>query len=220
MEDSHLTRQLLESLSSGELIKLADSNGIDIPAGLERIFIIEELLENFIEKKSVTADVIETDKKILEAVALPKQYNISYINVIIRDPLWVYAFWEIKAHDRELHEKAGNFRGYCLRVVPINNTENAQKIKENFFFVTIVKDDEARYLGFTGRQEWERYLIQLSAIRGNQEIQLAVSEPFTLPVMYSGDSVRETAQNPLIGLSGTKDFKIIKSTDRQSRVRQ
>jgi hypothetical protein len=35
-----LSRQLLESLSTGELIKLADDCGIDIPPGLERIFII------------------------------------------------------------------------------------------------------------------------------------------------------------------------------------
>jgi hypothetical protein len=140
--------------------------------------------------------------------------------VIIRDPLWVFAFWEIKAHDRDLHEKAGNFKGYCLRVIPLDNTENAQKIKEDSFMVTIEKDDEARYLGFAGRQAGERYLIQLSAVRGGQEIQLAVSEPFTLPVLHSGDFIRETAKNPLADLSGIKDFTAIKTIDRLSRTRQ
>jgi len=43
--DVPVSRTWLESLSTAELIKLADSFGIDIPHGLERIFIIEELLE-------------------------------------------------------------------------------------------------------------------------------------------------------------------------------
>ena len=41
---AELTIPYLESLSTGELIDLAVKNGLDIPPGLERVFIIEELL--------------------------------------------------------------------------------------------------------------------------------------------------------------------------------
>ena len=45
MDGIPITRSYLETLSSWELVKLSDHYGIDIPPGLDRIFIIEELLE-------------------------------------------------------------------------------------------------------------------------------------------------------------------------------
>ena len=44
MDVTRFTRVFLDSLSTDELVKLADSHGIDIPPDLERIFVIEELL--------------------------------------------------------------------------------------------------------------------------------------------------------------------------------
>jgi hypothetical protein len=145
-EHIHVSRCHLESLSTGELIKLADSFGIDIPHGLERIFIIEELLEYSNESAQEEKDDIEIDLSYPETAALPKQYNISYIDVIIRDPLWVFVYWEIKNHDREIHENAHNFKGYFLRLIPINGEETNSKLNENIFTVPVDIKDCARYI--------------------------------------------------------------------------
>ena len=45
VDDARLNRPFLESLTTAELIQLADRTGIDVPPGLERIVIIGELLE-------------------------------------------------------------------------------------------------------------------------------------------------------------------------------
>ena len=45
MEKTFLTRQYLETLSSADLMALAEDYDIDIPAELNRRFIIGELLE-------------------------------------------------------------------------------------------------------------------------------------------------------------------------------
>ena len=45
MDNSVLTRTYLETLSTSDLIALADDYGIDIPPELNRRFIIAELLE-------------------------------------------------------------------------------------------------------------------------------------------------------------------------------
>ncbi|MCL2244764.1 MAG: DUF4912 domain-containing protein [Treponema sp.] len=213
------TRHQLDSLSTGELIKMAEGIGIDIPAGLERIFIIEELLENNDAVQEIIDD-IEINPAWSESVPLPKQYNISYIDVIIRDPLWVFAHWEIKNHDREIHENADDFKGYFLRVIPLNEDETVPaSSNENSFTVLIGSNDSARYLGFAEQSllSADHFVIKLGAIRSGQEHQLAISQPFHLPRLIENDSVFSLDENPLIHLSGVKDLTTIKSMDRQSR---
>jgi hypothetical protein len=236
MDDPGLTRPYLESLSSDELVKLADSYGIDIPFGLERIFIIEELLDLALGDDFVSEDeetILHTD--FLEAVALPRQYYISFIEVLIRDPLWAFVFWEIKGHDKEIHEKAGDFGGYCLRVIPINGKTAAD---EDSFTVPVGLNDTAWYLGFPPMEG--SYQVGLCAIHGDGKEVLTVSRPFKLPSLLespargipsrpapgnspgAGAGTRDMQQvyrNPLACLSGAKDFLVIRSADRVSRVK-
>ena len=217
-----VSRPWLESLSTDELVKLADSYGIDIPPGLERIFIIEELLECTDSEEQEVKDEIEINPSYSESVALPKQYNISFIEVVIRDPLWVFAFWEIKGHDREIHENAQDFKGYCLRVIPLGEGETETTRKENSFTVPVNADDSARYLGFADHsaQASGRYIVKLGVIRGDQELQIASSAPFYLPRLIEDECVREMSGSPLVRLSGVQDMLITKSTDRQPRVKR
>jgi hypothetical protein len=217
-----VSRPWLESLSTGELVKLADSCGIDIPPGLERIFIIEELLEYNNSENQEVKDEIEINPSYSESVALPKQYNISYIEVVIRDPLWIFVFWEIKGHDREVHENAQDFKGYCLRVIPLNEGETEPARKENSFTVPVDVNDSARYLGFAERslQASRSYVVKLGVIRGDSELQIASSAPFCLPRLIEDEYLQEMSRSPLVRLSGVQDLLITKSTDRQSRVKR
>ena len=217
-----VSRPWLESLSTGELVKLADSYGIDIPPGLERIFIIEELLECANPEGQEVKNEIEINPSYSESVALPKQYNISYIEVVIRDPLWIFVFWEIKGHDREIHEKAQDFNGYCLRVIPLSEGETELARKENSFTVPVDVNDSARYLGFAERslQDSGRYIVKLGVIRGDSELQIAASAPFYLPRLIEDECLQEMSRNPLVRLSGVQDLLTTKSTDRQPRVKR
>jgi len=216
------SRPRLEGLSTGELIKLAEGVGIDIPAGLERIFIIEELLESSNDEEREVKEEIQINPSYSESVALPKQYNISYVEVVIRDPLWAFVFWEIKGHDREAHENAADFNGYCLRVVPLGEGESIPKTTENSFTVTISPEDNARYIGFAedSPATCSRYILKLSALRGDAELQLAASLPFNMPRLVWKENISEMEQNPLMRLSGAKDLLTIKNTDRQSRIKR
>ncbi|MCL2442255.1 MAG: DUF4912 domain-containing protein [Treponema sp.] len=224
MENSHtlVSRQWLESLSTDELIKLADTNGIDIPPGLERIFIIEELLEVTNAEEQETTDDIKVNPSYSETVLLPKQYNISYIEVIIRDPLWVFTFWEVKGHDRIIHENAADFNGYFLRVIPLDKEGNEPKSMENSFTVSVSAEDSARYLGITEHtsQDSNCYMIKLGVIRGESELHIASSLPFYLPKLSENESLTNLCGNPLIRLSGVQDLSIIKNSDRQSRFKR
>jgi len=217
----HTSRLWLEGKSTGELTEIADSYGIDIPAGLERIFIIEEILECANADDQTEKEDIVVNPSYSESVLLPKQYNISFIEVKIRDPLWAFVFWEIKSHDREIHEKTADFNSYCLHVIPLNE-ENKIQEKDNSFTVLINPEDSARYLGFAEHSaaDSRRYIIKLIALRGDSEYQIACSLPFELPKLYEDEIFAEESRNPLIRLSGIQDLSITKNTDRQSRIRR
>lgn len=226
------SRVWLESLSNGELIKLADDLGLDIPYGLERNFIIEELLlESAGLCERQTKDDLQETPSYIEPVHLPKQYNITFIEVIIRDPLWAYVFWEIKNHDRETHEHSSDFGGYCLRVIPLNKdneNETNETLKEKSFMVSITADDSARYIGFAEHSPkvTGRYVIMLAAIRGDSEIQLALSPPFILPRLiedgnfFDNEGCGSIEKNPLVSLSGVQEFITVKNSDHQLRVKR
>ena len=216
-----LSRTRLESLSTGELIKLADSFGIDIPPGLERIFIIEELLEcvNTIQQEEVKDD-LEVIPSLSETAALPKHYNFSFVEVIIRDPLWVFVCWEVKGFDREIHENARDFNGYFLRVIPL--TQNDKENLEDSFTLPIGVNESARYLGFAERTSQDpcRYIIKLGVIRGDTELQITASKPFNLPQVFDNENVNIMKNETLLCLSGVEDYCITASYDRRVRFEE
>jgi hypothetical protein len=224
MDDSGLNRAYLESLTTHELIRIADRFGIDIPPDLERIFIIEELADIAAEDEpdsSPEGEPLE-EADFSESVPLPKQYNITFIEVIPRDPLWVFTFWEIKSHDKEFYEKASDFIGYHLKVSSRDPLDKAGP--DSSFTIPVGNSDTAWYLGFppTGG----RYRVELCAVREDEEIVLAVSHPFKMPKLQNPPKTvegpgtpeeQELYKNPLSCLSGVKDLPVLRNGDRLSR---
>jgi hypothetical protein len=228
MDDPCLKRPYLESLTTNELVRMADSFGIDIPPSLERVFIIGELLDvasdEDAETEEETADVLE-GAEFLDSAPLPRQYNITFIEVMIRDPLWAFVFWEIKGSDKELFEKEADFEGYCLRVNPIGKGGAVQK--ENSFTVPVGHDDTAWYLGFSPELAAEAaiadaaamYQVELCVLQGPEPAALAVSRLFTMPRLQPPKGGGQEAFNPLIRLSGAEDFRVTRNADRLPRAK-
>jgi hypothetical protein len=223
MDNVPITRPYLESLTTEELIKWADLYGVDIPLGLDRVFIIEELLEIALsEVEPEEEHVEEPGKKFPESVLLPRQYNITFLEILVRDPLWAFVFWEIKSSDREVFEKAPDFNGYFLKVCPCGPSP------QEAFTVFLTPEDSAWYLGFPPAEENEKtkerdYKIELYAERGGEEIMLAATNPFRLPALCPRIERQEDHglnKYPLIQLSGIDDFHILRNEDRQLRSKQ
>ena len=177
--ETAMPRTYLESLTTSDLIRMADNLGIDIPPDLDRIFIIEELLEiaslddtidDVPDLQTITAEdpKVKTegspsaeqnivDSGLAESVPLPKHYNITYIEVMIRDPLWAFVFWEIKDQDKDHYEKAQDFEGYYLKVSPCGNKNQKKSLElsnpvaeaEGVFMVPVTPADTAWYLGLS-----------------------------------------------------------------------
>jgi len=160
-------------------------------------------------------------QEVNELAVLPKQYNISYIEVIIRDPLWVFAYWEIKRNDKDLHENAGDFGGYYLRIIPLKE-ETDSKSLDNSFTVPVNIEDCARYIGLAehSSRTQGRYIIKLIVLRGGSELQIAASKPFCLPKLIENENINSMKENPLLRLSAVADLSILKNADRQPRSKR
>jgi hypothetical protein len=226
MEYIHLVRPYLDSLTTRELARLADSYGIDIPPCLERIFIIEELLDHArAEEEGEGEDGgLAEAPYYLETAPIPRQYNITFIDVMVRDPLWAFVFWEIKEHDRALFEKESEFSGYCLRVIPAGQGGCAP---DRSYTVQVDAGDTARYLGFSdyppeGRQGEGGFRVELYVGMGGKSEVLAVSRVFYLPKLPNQAVLHENAEisrSSLPFLSGANDFRILRNMDRQPYLR-
>ena len=216
----------LETLSADELRQLADKYSVDIPDGMERVFIIEALMESAFGNVDISqaVEIIESD--FLEAAALPRQYNISFIDVMIRDPLWAFVFWEIKTHDREACENAPNFENFCLKVIPMDDPTIQDTGVDDSFVVPVDSHNSGLYLNFPPAEG--SYRVEFCAVHKGNLSPLIVSHPFRLPKLLESPNQKPLLSpefqilydNPLACLSGVREFPVIRSTDRLIRVRE
>lgn len=206
-------RSYLESLTTRELTRMADREGIDVPPDFERIFIIQELLENGVEEE-VQAPEEKHGK--LCPVPLPKQYNITTLEVLLRDPLWVFAFWEIKGPDKERFEASPDFDGYCLMVVSLDTG-----VSEAAFTVRVGCEDNAWYLGFPPQGGLYKVELCLLTKEGHPEGEtrvLAVSRRFFMPRLLNPPESEECLKNPLLRLSGAEYFSLLRNPGTSARL--
>jgi hypothetical protein len=234
MEGLPLTRVYLESLATGDLLAVADKLGIDLSNNTDRIFIIEELLDLSSREEGDSSGNNEpetTDLVVTESVPLPKQYNITFIEVMIRDPLWAFVFWEIKTSEKEQFEKDDNFDGYYLKVSRLDDNPSGSG-NSGLFMVPVKPDDTAWYLSlspaFEADSSWadqSQFKVEFCAGVGGVETVLAVSNPVRLPYLPELPSagkheVSAVMGNELVRLSGYADFHVLRKNERQLRIKK
>ena len=216
MHDSETAeyKKHLNSLTNRELVKMADGAGIDIPSDPDRILIIRELLDSKLDEE-IPQDHL-TEKPNPETAELPRQYHITYLEVLPRDPRWVYVFWEIKALDRERYESDPRFEGYALKALECQ-TGPGKSAENNFkeaFTVPVNPEDNSWYLGFP-RSGIFRIALWLQGL----ETSLIVSRIFTLPRFLNSPENETFLARPLIRLSGAADLAVLRDAEKVSHCR-
>jgi hypothetical protein len=217
---SHKTKNNLEILTTEELRKMADAIGIDMPPDLERIFIIQELLEAGAE---TDLDEIHADSEelvdpnhILEPVLLPKQYNVNYLEVLFRDPLWAFVYWEINSLDRKTYESSPEFKGYFLHLIPLP-LQKGDAVTDSFTISIGGLDNSWRiYLP----PEINLFQINLCVNRKGRNEVIIASRQFRVPHVLdpADETVRNSPHYPMLRLSGIEEFEILRNVDKVSRI--
>ena len=147
MDNKILTLSHLETLSSADLISLADDYGIDIPDNLNRRFIIGELLEvaqEFMQSPQPVPAMNENGEIPEENLELPSSFNETEISVILRNPAWAFVYWDINAEGLKKIAESSRFKNLVLRISYFENESDLTPIE--YYDLQISLKDREQYI--------------------------------------------------------------------------
>lgn len=144
-----MTREMLGSIPLQDLYQFAQRVGIPIDQDLQKEELIGVIIEEMDDEREgnysggTPTDSIE-DKKYNfpvshelvdegdEELTLPDMYNENEVNLVLRDPYWVYSYWNIA---KKLHNNLKNETGFVslfLRVYELEEDDNPDLTLRNF----------------------------------------------------------------------------------------
>ncbi len=217
-----MTSEKFESLSDEELYALADKMGLDLPPGLARVFVAEEILEaleeDSLERRSSASAPMHVDEKKFScsdalsgvdecrasAAFADRRYNETMIRALVRDPSWAFAYWDIAEADRSaLH--ADGVASLFLRVVELD--EGGESARE-FFDIPISEGDAQWYINLPHAKA--RYRIELRLRSGSRSRLLARSTALSVPrqTLEFHATALDARSSELLRLSGLEGLGI------------
>ncbi len=130
-----MTRERLDGLPMHALLELSRKESLEVDYDLPRDELIGELFEAFEEdrreRESLNNLIVKmeqskfaglSDDKPEPTVAdmdprIPESYDENRISLVLRDPTWALAIWEVKRKDQKVSGQDYEFRGYGLKVM-------------------------------------------------------------------------------------------------------
>lgn len=200
-----MTREGLQSISLGELAELAQSEGLEIGENPDRAALIEFLLENHEEaKRERTAEnnaairveeakyeitdteAIEEVPAAQEALADAARSNRTKIVLMVRDPHWAFAYWQIE--QKRMLKMLPDSPPLILRVNEATAAASPDKSAETFDIPVQVSDSSWYiYLPNDNSEYW----LDLGYLAGGRFHHLAASNRVRTP--------RESVADPAPG---------------------
>lgn len=208
METPFLTRAYLETLSSSDLIALADDYDIDIPENLNRRFIIGELLDvaEELNQNQKNEMIISGNAVSDSSDKLPDSYNETNLTVMFRNPVWVYVYWDISSED--LYTLRHTKQLSLLLHVSFYEDTEAPKSADSFDIQVAFADREQYILIPPGKKVMRIDLVYQS--EGQHMNILASSKKIEL--IHGCEALSESkpgkvlAFSPIMELSGINDL--------------
>jgi uncharacterized protein len=215
-----VTIDKLESLSLEELYALADRTGLDLPPGLARPFVIEEILdvleEDSEDRRSSQGDALHVDEKKYSELridsigvdpgadeSLATRYNETMIRAIVRDPSWAFAFWDVSDADLESLRGDEGAAALFLRVVelpPQGERAEPEGVRE-YFDIPVAEGDIQWYINLP--RSGVRFRIDLCARRAAGKVRtLARSNEVESPRQDLATESLDARARELLALSG------------------
>jgi hypothetical protein len=222
-----MTRERLEKLSLESLHEVARREDLDIPDGADTATVIELILEAYEEdreeREALNSHPISLEKKKYaltrdedyrhtgeDTVVLPEQYNESRIVLLLRDPAWAFAYWDLRETDVKKFKAEPGFGGLFLRVHEISGPVFTGHNSVDFFDIPIQLSDMRWYINLP--KQGTNYCIQLLYMKFGVPQVIVHSNVIQVPRgSVSEDWARGDSIDPydmLIALSGLENLGI------------
>lgn len=200
MEQTPFNRAYLETLSMKDLVELADENGIDIPEGLNRRFIIGELLELVDDSRpSGDSGVLVEGEYTSSPAALPETYNETQITVLLRDPGWIFVYWDFHATLYSALCENHHFESFFLRVNSLSDTKPSKVT--DYFDIDVGVHDRKWYVHLSNMDSGCRVDLYSRNIQEKEQLLARSAELLLVPAETAG-ATQSRRNPPLVDLSG------------------
>ena len=217
-----MTKERLQVLSLEALQEIANRSSISFDQNTNRDALIDQILEAHEEERteresSYSAPMRVKEKKfdnILdedispdddETFSLPASYNETRIVLLLRDPQWAFAYWDLNESDLEFIGTTSQSR-LKLRVYQHDIGRVDTRKGGNPFEIPVKKDDRSWYINLpvTGK----RYFIDLIAGTGKTERVICTSNAVESPKIslhLNGNTASEELFYNILAVSGLQD---------------
>lgn len=166
------SRSHLEALSFSDLLKIADTNGIDVPENLNRNFLIAEILDaagDDVADAGGEMSAAESDD-LLEK-KLPEMYNTTEIEIILQNPVWAFVFWNVCDIDLQRFKKQDGC-SFFLRVCSFDSDTSVKSLDSFEMKISVETKEQYVLLPY----ESEFVAVELYARSPQGENRLAASK--------------------------------------------
>ncbi|MCX7787033.1 MAG: DUF4912 domain-containing protein [Spirochaetes bacterium] len=200
-----MNRERLEALTDEALRKLAALEGLDVPDDVERILLIDAILEVLEEKQEeqelqnnnlmqvsqkkydlTLLDIESTSEENIETM-LPLSYHETKIQFLLRDPYWAYVYWDVKggslsALKRELEAENIVLRVLRYRGLPKGEQYSSAEVVDSFD-IDLGCKDYSWYVNLPVQDTY--YSVALVFTSKQQEFIVSQSDVQYVPPVYS-----------------------------------
>ena len=236
-----MTKERLQGLSFASLLDIATKEGISVQETIDKdtlVDIISEAMEEdrtereesnnpamrIKEKKYAVTRDEEIEAEDTEEFELPEHYNETLIVALLRDPLWAFAYWDLKDSDLDSIGGPSESVELFLRVCEVSETEKPGSDVVDYFDIPVKATDSSWYINLptpgksyvielhARNEEEEQFLCRTNAIHSPlgqvavEYIHEMISHPdndtmvLTGLDQYSGSSLRENIPQRIISM--------------------
>jgi hypothetical protein len=103
----------------------------------------------------------------VEAIEIPRSYNVDRIVAMVRDPYWIFTYWEVTDHKyRELERAFGDTWPKCKMVLRVYDKTTD---KETHFDIVLTREARTWYINVSMQR---RYQIAIGALSPDGRFEL------------------------------------------------
>jgi len=185
-----MDRETLTDASFEALLRVADRYNVDIPDNVTRDELEDLVYEAAEETReehrrtnnhSVRVEETKYDNRADgefhadngEDIELPDSYNETRIVLLLRDPAWAFAYWDLQAAHSEAFRRSDRFEGLLLRVYSLESPDQSIAKCRASFDIPVMLHDNGWYIHLPEQES--NYRLSLVAVEGGTERLLALS---------------------------------------------
>ncbi len=226
----NMIRARLAELSMETLIELASEHDVDVSPDMSHEVLVdliaEEIEEDILESELNDNYPIQLERKKYDLLGgvgrsrspdedsepeLPARYNETRIVVMLRDPAWAYAYWDLPEYAEDPEQDEGPLEDLVLRVVELRDHESTTSAAYDigFFDIPILPSDNSRYINLPHQET--HYRIDLISMLDEVETLLASSNTIAVPLgnfapLGDDEAARRTEQ--ITAMSGLQKLDV------------